>query len=119
MHRLGVVSPGELGISDHAQSAAEQRQVFCRVGTAGTGSRPDVALEHIFYKWLRCQLVHEGALPVDIQFMADDDPQWMSLRAGGAPEYVLKIGLGWFHHVIGSVKQSPEYLSLNIPHGTA
>ena len=76
-------------------------------------------LEHVFYKWLRCQLVHEGALPVDIQFMADDDPQWMSLRAGGAPEYVLKIGLGWFHHIIGSVKQSPEYLSLNIPHDAA
>ena len=56
---------------------------------------------------------------MDIQFMTDDDPQWMSVRAGGAPEHVLKVGLGWFHHMIGSVKEAPEYLSLNIPHDSA
>ena len=31
-------------------------------------------VEHIFYKWLRCELVHEGGIPVDIQFMLDDKP---------------------------------------------
>ena len=70
-------------------------------------------LEHIFYTFLRNNLVHEGALPVDIQFMTESDPQMMTIRAGGAPEYVLKIGHGWFHHMIGSVKQAPEYLSLS------
>ena len=70
-------------------------------------------LEHIFYTFLRCQLVHEGSLPVDIQFMTESDPQMMTIRAGGAPEYVLKIGHGWFHHMIGSVKFAPEYLSLS------
>lgn len=69
-------------------------------------------LEHIFYKWLRCQLVHEGSLPPDIQFMPEKEDGWMSLRAGGAPEYLLKVGHNWFHHMIGSVKQSPEFLSI-------
>ena len=61
-------------------------------------------IEHIFYKWLRCQLVHEGGLPIDIQFMRGT----MSLRAGGAPEYIMKIGHGWFDHMTGLVMQAPE-----------
>jgi hypothetical protein len=65
-------------------------------------------IEHVFYKWLRCELVHEGALPVDIQFMSESDPGSMSVRAGGAPEYVLKIGHGWFQHMIASVTRAPE-----------
>lgn len=72
-------------------------------------------LEHIFYKWLRCQLVHEAALPLDIQFVAENEEGWMSIRAGGAPEHLLKIGHGWFHHMIGSVKQAQEYLHDVLP----
>jgi hypothetical protein len=72
-------------------------------------------LEHIFYKWLRCQLVHEASLPMDIEFMPEGEPNWMSIRAGGAPEYLLKIGHGWFHHMIGSVKQSHEYICDLLP----
>lgn len=74
-------------------------------------------LEHIFYKWLRCQLVHEGSLPVDIHFMPESESGWMSIRAGGPPENVLEIGHGWFHHMIGSVKQAREYLSLSFTTG--
>ncbi len=59
-------------------------------------------IEHIFYKWFRCQLVHEGGLPIDIEFMDTDE---MAVRAGGAPEYVLKVGRGWFHHLIRSATQ--------------
>ncbi len=65
-------------------------------------------IEYVFYKWLRCQLVHEGGIPIDIQFMEDVEPGSMSVRAGGAPEYTLKIGTGWFHHMIGFVAQAPE-----------
>src|SRR5882724_2845054 len=28
-------------------------------------------IEHIFYKWFRCELVHEGGLPLDIQFIVE------------------------------------------------
>ena|SRR5262244_1187249 len=65
------------------------------------------SVEHIFYKWLRCELVHEGGIPVDIQFMPDNRPGFMSVRAGGAPEYVLKISHGWFHHLITAVICAP------------
>ncbi len=65
-------------------------------------------IEHILYKWFRCQLVHEGGLPPDIQFVTDDHPGSMSVRAGGAPEYVLKVSHGWFHHAIHSVINAPE-----------
>jgi hypothetical protein len=64
-------------------------------------------VEHIFYKWLRNELVHEGGIPIDIQFMPDDKPRLMSVRAGGAPEYVLKISRGWFYHLINAVVTAP------------
>jgi hypothetical protein len=64
--------------------------------------------EEVFDKWLRCNLVHEGELPIDIQFMDESKPGIMSFRAGGAPEYVLKIGCGWFHFLMNTADKSPE-----------
>jgi hypothetical protein len=62
------------------------------------------SIPHIFYKWFRCELVHEGGLPIDVQFIDTDE---MSIRAGGAPEYVLKISTGWFKWLINSVVTAP------------
>lgn len=59
---------------------------------------------HIFYKWFRCELIHEGKLPIDVQFIETDN---LSVRAGGAPEYVLKISHGWFHWLVNSVVEAP------------
>jgi hypothetical protein len=58
---------------------------------------------HIFYKWFRCELIHEGALPVDVEFMADPEPGLLSIRAGGAPDYILKVSKGWFNELLGTV----------------
>ena len=66
------------------------------------------AIEHIFYKWLCCELVHEGGLPVDIQFMQDEEPGALSVRAGGKPEFILKLSQGWFHHLLHAVINAPE-----------
>lgn len=60
-------------------------------------------LYHIFYKWFRCELVHEGALPVDLEFMPDPEPGTLSFRAGGAPNYVLKVSYGWFYELVKTV----------------
>ena len=57
-------------------------------------------LEYVFYKWMRCALVHEGELPVDLKFKEDADPGETSVRAGGAPEYVLLVSPGWFYQLI-------------------
>jgi hypothetical protein len=58
------------------------------------------SLERIFYKWMRCELVHEGGLPVDVRFKQDIEPGDLSLRAGGVPEYVLLVSPGWFEQLI-------------------
>jgi hypothetical protein len=65
-------------------------------------------VEQIFYKWFRCQLIHEGGLPIDIEFMLDSEPGTMSVRAGGAPDFILKVSHGWFHHMINAVSSAPE-----------
>jgi len=61
----------------------------------------------IFYKWLRCELVHEGGVPLDIEFVGDPDDGGLSVRAGGAPEYVLQLSHGWLFEVLHFVQTSP------------
>jgi hypothetical protein len=60
-------------------------------------------IPHIFYKWFRCELVHEGGLPIDVEFIESDE---LSLRAGGGPNYTLKISHGWFHWLIKAVVEA-------------
>jgi very-short-patch-repair endonuclease len=38
-------------------------------------------IEHIFYKWFRCQLVHEGELSIDIEFIPDGESGVLSVHA--------------------------------------
>ncbi len=66
------------------------------------------AIEHIFYKWVRCYLIHESELPTDIEFQDEEFVRGMSVRAGGKPNYVLQLGAGWFHHFVNSVLTSQE-----------
>jgi hypothetical protein len=54
-----------------------------------------VPVEQIFYKWMRCSLLHEAGLPEDITWIEDGDPAALTVRAGGAPEFVLKLSTGW------------------------
>lgn len=52
-----------------------------------------VDLDHLFYKWLRCELVHTAALPVDLRIEDQlGDPNANSVRAGGAPDYTVLLG---------------------------
>jgi len=57
------------------------------------------SLERVFYKWMRCELVHDGGLPVDLQFKEDAQPDELSVRAGGSPNHVLLISPGWFEQL--------------------
>lgn len=54
-----------------------------------------IPVERIFYKWLRCELVHVGGLPDDVKIDPELGPA-LTLRAGGEPEYLLKFSTGWF-----------------------
>jgi len=42
-------------------------------------------------------------LPIDVEFIESEE---LSLRAGGAPNYVLKISHGWFHWLITAVVEA-------------
>lgn len=41
------------------------------------------SLERVFYKWMRCELVHDGGLPVDLQFNEDAEPDELSVCLHG------------------------------------
>jgi hypothetical protein len=47
-------------------------------------------LEQVFYKWMRCAL----------RFNENAEPRELSVRSGGAPNYVLLISPGWFDQLI-------------------
>lgn len=54
-------------------------------------------LERVFYKLLRCQLVHEAGFVADVQFLDDVGPEELIVRAGGNPDHILRFSPGWFH----------------------
>lgn len=60
-------------------------------------------INHVFYKWFRCELVHVGSLPVDVEFIPDPEPGVLRVRAGGAPHHVLQVSYGWFDELIRTV----------------
>jgi hypothetical protein len=72
---------------------------------------------HIFYKWFRCNLIHEGELPVDVQIIPDSEPGMLGVRAGGAPEYVLQVSQGWYEELVGTVIRAEVNRDLFSVHG--
>jgi len=64
------------------------------------------SIPHIFYKWLRCELVHEGGIPLDIEFIGNPNDCALSLRAGGVPHYTLQLSHSWLFEIIQLVKSS-------------
>lgn len=64
-------------------------------------------LDQLFYKWLRCELVHQASLPVDLR--VDDqfaDPNSLTVKAGGPPDHVLLLTPAWFHFLTHSVRET-------------
>lgn len=66
-----------------------------------------VPVERLLWKWLRCELVHEAGLPVDIQLTPIAAVGELSARAGGAPDYELQLSEAWLHHVLDVVIYDP------------
>ncbi len=70
------------------------------------GSLVDV--DHLFWKWLRCELVHTGSLPVDLRIDCGfADPGHLVIRAGGHPDFTVLITPGWFRLFIRAVIEAP------------
>jgi hypothetical protein len=66
-----------------------------------------VPIERLLWKWLRCELVHEAGLPVDIQLTPITAVGELSARAGGAPRYGLQLSEAWLHHALDVVIYDP------------
>ena len=78
-------------------------EMFCQLSVEYLGECH--LIEHVFYKWMRCELVHNGAMPTDIEFMPEEG---LSVRAGGEPEYLLKVSRGWFEYLVNMVLSVSE-----------
>lgn len=62
-------------------------------------------LDELFYTWLRCELVHMAALPVDIRI--DESLSGLKVRAGGAPECLVLISPDWFGYLADAARSAP------------
>ncbi|RAX23607.1 MULTISPECIES: hypothetical protein [unclassified Actinomyces] len=68
-----------------------------------------VDLDHLFYKWMRCELVHNGGLPVDLQINESfAGPRRCAVRAGGAPDYTVLVSPGWYWFLAEYVRSTVE-----------
>ncbi len=64
-------------------------------------------IEEIFYKWLRCVLVHEAEWPADVEFIPNPAPGLSTIRAAGGDQDVLQLSENWFDDIVHIVVQSP------------
>jgi hypothetical protein len=65
------------------------------------------SIEHLFYKFMRSTLVHEGALPRSVELVFEGEANTVSIQAGPAGSPV-RVGLGWLGQLIEMVAQAPE-----------
>jgi len=64
-----------------------------------------VSLDSLIYKWLRCELVHEGGLPVGLKIDAKDTHSLASIRM--TEGYPVSIPATWYHSLIINVVGHP------------
>jgi hypothetical protein len=63
-------------------------------------------IEHVWYKWLRCELAHEASLPKDINF--DPDPTHGVTRTAITEDGSLTLTHGWLDGLVSAVVSVPE-----------
>lgn len=63
----------------------------------------DTNLATILYKYYRCQLVHEAALPKDIEFAPQNDEKSSSLVATISLGEKLTLGCGWIDVLLAAI----------------
>ncbi len=64
-----------------------------------------VMIERIFYKFMRCTLVHEARLPADLEVIVEPTPGMTSIRVEADK---LVMGLGWLDNLFEMVVRAPE-----------
>jgi hypothetical protein len=73
------------------------------------------SMDELFYKWLRCELVHEGGLPVGITLDDDDNDGLYTMALSG--DFPIAISSVWYHSlllvVLGHPINSDEFPAPN------
>lgn len=86
---------------------AQEMVNICRVRELHVEFRGNMhRIEHILYKWLRCELAHAGGLPPDIAFDCDEQPGVMHIQAGGGGTF--RLSQGWLDGLARAVVCAPE-----------
>jgi hypothetical protein len=86
---------------------ADEMPGICRVRNYHIKYRENMhRIEHVFYKWMRCSLAHEGELPHDLHFAADPEPN--VIRTEIAPDGTLTLSHGWLDRLADAVVSAPE-----------
>jgi hypothetical protein len=62
-------------------------------------------MDRLFYKWLRCQLVHEGGLPIGLEINAEDAYGLFTIAL--VEGFPVAISATWYHSLIISIIGHP------------
>ncbi len=80
---------------------------ICRVKNYNVMFRGKMRLlEHVLYKWLRCELTHKGGLPSDVVFEPQENPGSMSVAID--PATGIRLSHGWLDGLVSVVVNAPE-----------
>lgn len=60
-------------------------------------------IEHILYEFYRCNLVHEGELPEDVEFVPPDNPQHPGLSISFSAGDKMVLDYGWVDLLVNAV----------------
>ncbi|MBI1826077.1 MAG: hypothetical protein HY287_02350 [Planctomycetes bacterium] len=86
---------------------ADEMVNICRVQNFNVMFRGKLhRLEHILYKWLRCELAHKAGLPSDVVFDSPTVPGQMSIAVD--PNTGIRLSHGWLDGLVNSVVNASE-----------
>ena len=86
---------------------ADEMVNICRVKNFNVMFRGKLhRLEHVLYKWLRCELTHKGGLPNDVVFEPQQAPGGMSVAVN--PGKCLRLSHGWLDGLVNAVVNASE-----------
>lgn len=80
---------------------------MCRVKNYNLKYRDQmIRMEHLFWKWLRCELSHAASLPHDIRFDPDDRPG--AIKVSIEDDGTVALSHGWLDALSAVIVGAPE-----------
>ena len=108
MHTPSARKPGkEMGDGETFEAFLGEEMInVCRVRNFNVQSRGKMhRLEHVFYRWLRCELAHAATLPRDVMFRTEPSTS-RSIQIDTTTGIALSHG--WLDGLVDIVVHAPE-----------